>query len=171
MEIKFRADIHKYESIDNLHTKWISATSLVNLFKKPFDAERISISVSKKKKSKWYGMKPEDIREIWKKEANRATSLGTWYHNERETELLACSTLQREGLDLSVIHPIEQDGIKLSPNQTIVPGIYPEHLVYLKSARICGQADRLEVVNNRVDIFDYKTNKEIKKRSLCKLGR
>ena len=71
--------------------------------------------------------------------------------------------MQREGLDLSIIHPIEQDGIKLSPNQAVVPGIYPEHLVYLKSARICGQVDRLEVVNSRVDIIDYKTNKEIKK--------
>jgi hypothetical protein len=163
MEIKFRADTHKYESIKDPEKKWISTTSLVSLFKKPFDAERISISSSKNKKSKWYGMKPEDIRAIWAKEANRATSLGTWYHNEREKELLACGTLQREGLDLSIIHPIEQDGIKLSPNQTLVPGIYPEHLVYLKSARICGQVDRLEVVGNRVDIFDYKTNKEIKK--------
>ena len=121
MEIKFRADTHKHESIKDPEKKWISTTSLVGLFKKPFDAERISISSSKNKKSKWYGMKPEDIRAIWKKEADRATSLGTWYHNEREKELLACSTLQREGLDLSIIHPIEQDGIKLSPNQTLVP--------------------------------------------------
>ena len=35
-------------------------------------------------------------------------------------------------------------------------------MVYLKSASICGQADRVEVVGDRIDIYDYKTNKEIR---------
>ena len=35
-------------------------------------------------------------------------------------------------------------------------------MVYLKSAGLCGQADRVEVINGIVDIYDYKTNKEIK---------
>ena len=35
-------------------------------------------------------------------------------------------------------------------------------MVYLKSASICGQADRVEVVNGFVNVYDYKTNKEIK---------
>ena len=41
---------------------------------------------------------------------------------------------------------------------------YHEHFVYLKSASVCGQADRVEVVNHRLDIYDFKTNKEIKTR-------
>ena len=73
-----------------------------------------------------------------------------------------CDTIKRSGIDLPIIKPIEQDGIKLSPDQTLAPGIYPEHLVYLKSAGICGQADRVEVVGNHLNIYDYKTNKEIK---------
>ena len=35
-------------------------------------------------------------------------------------------------------------------------------MVYLKSAKLCGQADRVEVVAGEVNIYDYKTNKEIK---------
>jgi hypothetical protein len=35
-------------------------------------------------------------------------------------------------------------------------------MVYLKSAGICGQSDLVEVVNGKVHITDYKTNKEIK---------
>jgi hypothetical protein len=35
-------------------------------------------------------------------------------------------------------------------------------MVYLKSAGICGQADRVEVINGVVNVYDYKTNKEIK---------
>jgi len=38
-------------------------------------------------------------------------------------------------------------------------------MVYLKSAGICGQSDLVEVVNNKVNIIDYKTNKEIKTES------
>ena len=162
MEIKFKAETHKYESISDPDKKWISTTSLVGLFKPKFDAEKQSVKSSKNKKSKWYGMSPEEIREAWANESNRATSLGSWYHDQREKELLMYETIKREGIDLPIIHPIEQDGIKLSPSQTLTPGIYPEHLVYLKSARICGQADRIEVVGNTVNIYDYKTNKEIK---------
>jgi hypothetical protein len=35
-------------------------------------------------------------------------------------------------------------------------------MVYLRSAGICGQSDLVEVVNGKVNIIDYKTNKEIK---------
>jgi hypothetical protein len=71
-------------------------------------------------------------------------------------------TIQRSGLELPIINPIEQDGIKIAPDQSLVPGIYPEHMVYLKSVGICGQADRVEVLQDTIDLFDYKTNKEIK---------
>ena len=162
MEIKFKAETHKYESIKEPDKKWISTTSLVGLFKPKFDAEKQSVKSSKNRKSKWYGMSPEEIRETWANESNRATSLGSWYHDQREQELLMCDTIQRNGVDLPIIHPIEQDGIKLSPSQSLTPGIYPEHLVYLKSARLCGQADRIEVVGDTVHVYDYKTNKEIK---------
>lgn len=162
MELKFKADTHKYESIDNPKKKWLSVTSAVSLFKPKFDKEGISLKASKNKKSKWYGMSQENILAAWEGETNRALKLGSWYHDQREAELIACDTLQRNGINLPIIRPIEQDGIKLSPDQTLVAGIYPEHLVYLKSASICGQADRIEVVADTVNVYDYKTNKEIK---------
>jgi len=56
----------------------------------------------------------------------------------------------------------EESGAKVAPVQKIGEGIYPEHLVYLKSLGICGQADLVEVVNGYINITDYKTNKEIK---------
>lgn len=162
MELIFKADNHTYESKNNPNSKWLSTTSLISLFKPHFDADSIALKSSKNKKSKWYGMDPEKIKEIWKNESHRAVSLGSWYHDQREKELLMCETIQRSGIDLPIIHPIEQDGVKHSPAQALTPGIYPEHFVYLKSARICGQADRVEVVGDKVNIYDYKTNKEIK---------
>jgi len=162
MEITFKAADHIYESVGDNKIDWLSVTSLVGLFKQPFDQEGIAQKCSINKNSKWYGMTPEEIIEVWQGETNRALKLGSWYHDQREAELLMCQTIERNGMELPIINIIEQDGIKFSPDQTMVPGIYPEHFVYLKSAAICGQADRVEVLQQAIDLFDYKTNKEIK---------
>lgn len=161
--LTFTAQAHKYESIDRQdNTEWISATTFISQFKPPFDADPIAEKCSKNKKSKWYGMTPESIKAAWKAEALRATTLGTWYHNQRERDICELASMERHGLEVPVFRPIEREGIKLSPDQKLTDGIYPEHMVYLKSAGLCGQSDLVEVVNGQVHITDYKTNKEIK---------
>ena len=162
MELKFTAENHKYETVNDPTKKWVSATGILKVLTEPFDQKAVATKSSKNKRSKWFGLTSERIIEIWTKEAKRATDLGSWYHDQRETDLLACSTVQREGLDLSIVHPILDGDIKFAPDQQVVPGIYPEHFVYLKSALICGQADRVEVVGNTVNVYDYKTNKKMR---------
>ena len=158
--LKFYPDKHKYVSEDN--TDWLSVTSLISNFKQPFDADAIAVKSSRNKKSKWYGMTPEEIKEAWKAEANRATTLGTWYHNCREADICELNNIERKGVTVPIFKPVEIEGIKHSPNQKLTDGVYPEHMVYLKSAGICGQSDLVEVINGEVHITDYKTNKEIK---------
>ena len=158
--LKFTADNHKYTSDDS--TKWASVTGFIGNFKQPFDADSISERASKNKRSKWYKMTPEEIREAWKAEANRATTLGTWYHNCRESDICSFENMERQGVTVPIFKPIEKDGVKYSPDQKLKDGIYPEHMVYLKSAALCGQSDLVEVINGVVHITDYKTNKEIK---------
>ncbi len=165
MAIIFRAENHQYQSVDEDNIDWLSVTSFIGQFKQPFDADNISVKSAKNKKSKWYGMTPEDIKAAWKAEAKRATDLGTWYHNQREAELCALDTIQREGVTVPIFKPLEIDGVKKAPDQKLVEGIYPEHMVYLKSAGVCGQSDFVEVVNGKINITDYKTNKEIKTES------
>lgn len=163
MSVLFLPEQHQYVSIDPTESiTWKSVTSVVSDYKEHFDAPAIALKCSKNKKSKWFGMSPEDIQKAWKAEADRATTLGTWYHNQRESDLLECNTIDREGVKLNVIKPIEVDGVKQAPLQKLEEGIYPEHFVFLKSAGICGQSDRVEVYNGKVYINDYKTNKEIK---------
>jgi hypothetical protein len=158
--LKFTAHDHKYRSEDG--ADWLSVTSFISNFKQPFDADGIAKKCSTNKKSKWYGMTPEEIKEAWKSEANRATTLGTWYHNQREADICGIENMERYGHTVPIFKPIEVDGIKHSPNQKLKDGIYPEHMVYLRSAGICGQSDLVEVINGVVHITDYKTNKEIK---------
>lgn len=107
-------------------------------------------------------MDPEEIKQAWKAEAKRATDLGTWYHNCREKDICSLETIERHNFSVPVYKPLEVDGIKHSPNQKLQDGVYPEHMVYLKSAGLCGQSDLVEVVDGFVHITDYKTNKEIK---------
>jgi len=163
MAIQFTAADHKYQSIDTEDKiDWISVTTLLGLFKKPFDKEGQALKSSKNKRSKWYGLTPEEIVQHWDSSNTVAINLGTWYHNQREEDIVSCDTIGRNGKNIPIIKPIEMDGIKIAPDQNLSEGIYPEHMVYLKSAGICGQADRIEVINDVVDVYDYKTNKEIK---------
>ena len=165
MSIVFNAADHSYKSIDAEGIDWVSVTSLLSNFKKPFDAEKVAASVTKKSRSKWFGIPPEKILELWKAEADRATTLGTFYHNQREADLCSLSSIELEGIPIPIYKPIEEGALKKAPEQKLTDGIYPEHMVYLKSAGICGQSDLVEVVNSKVNIIDYKTNKEIKKES------
>jgi hypothetical protein len=164
--IVFNAQDHSYRSLNDDSINWISVTTLVSYFKTPFDAKKIAAKVSKSKKSKWSGIEPEIIQQIWENEANRSTTLGTWYHNQREADLCSLASIEREGVTVPVFKPSgENNGIRVAPVQKLEPGVYPEHMVYLRSAGICGQSDLVEIVNGKVNIIDYKTNKEIKKES------
>jgi hypothetical protein len=164
--IIFNPENHSYQSVDDDNIEWISVTKLVSYFKNPFDADAVAKKVSKNKKSKWYGVEPKLIKEIWNNESKRATDLGTFYHNQREADLCSFASIERDGVTVPVFKPLESDkGTKIAPSQKLEPGVYPEHMVYLRSKGICGQSDLVEVVNGKVNIIDYKTNKEIKTKS------
>ena len=170
MAVVFKEDGHIYQSLDENLEKdqinWTSVTSFIAKFKPKFDQEAVAKKSCKNKRSKWYGLKPKEVINIWKKESERAIDLGNWYHNQRESDMLDFKTIEREGVEIPIIKPIlDSNGVKIAPNQKLEPGVYPEHFAYLKSACICGQADLVEVVNGKVNITDYKTNKEIKEKS------
>ena len=165
--VKFEPGNHVYTSVDPTDAiKWTSVTSVLKEFKAPFERDRIASQSSENKKGKWFGKSTEEIKQIWQNEADRACELGNWYHDQRESDILECETMERYGGTLPVITPMQnENGVKVAPSQKLIDGIYPEHLCYLRSKGICGQSDLVEVVNGYVHITDYKTNKEIKKTS------
>lgn len=163
MSIYFKEEGHEYKSIND-NIEWTSVTSFIGQFKQKFNAKAQAAKSAKNKKSKWYGMTEEEILAAWGKETERAIKLGNWYHNQREADLLDFKTIERHGVEVPIIKPIIEDGIKYAPDQKLKNGVYPEHLVYLKSARLCGQADLVEIIDDTINITDYKTNKEIKEK-------
>lgn len=169
MSVQFTEENHTYTSIDpGDDTKWTSVTSLIGQFKQPFDKELMAKKCSEKKtNNKYKGLTPDEIIAIWDKESKRSTDLGSWFHKEQEKVLLGHDTIGRIDRDgnerhIPIFPPVEKNGIKIASSQQLIEGIYPEHLVYLKSVGISGQADRVEVVGDEVKIYDFKTNKEIK---------
>lgn len=158
--IKFSPEGHSYTSADN--RKWLSITGIVDMLTPPFTStpEKCSVRKSGKFPNKWYGVSPDKIRKAWDDENKRSTELGKWYHDKRE------SALYEPDMQLmwSVVPPIVEDGIKLARDQKLTSGIYPEHLVYLESASICGQSDYVKVQDDILGITDYKTSKEIRKK-------
>jgi len=163
--IQFNPQGHSYTTIDS-DKKWISVTTLLGKYKESFDAKKISEKAVKNKESKWFGMDPKVVRDIWTKEGDRGSELGDWYHDQREKDLLACKTIERYGKKLPIIHSINNgDGKKIASSQKLIDGIYPEHLVYLQSIGLIGQIDLLEIADGYIYISDYKTNKEIKMKS------
>lgn len=167
MSIFFEPSSHTYTSLDPQDTtQWISVTTLLSALKQPFDGKNIAQKSSTNKRSKWFGMTPEQIQQVWKKESERACNLGNWYHDQRERDILGCQTIVRYNKELPVIRPMQdENGRKVAPSQKLIEGIYPEHMVYLRSSGICGQSDLVEAADGLVHITDYKTNKEIKAES------
>ena len=167
MAVKFLPEDHKYVSIDPAESiPWVSVTSIISKLKQPFEAEKIAEKSSKNKRSKWYGMTKQEILDVWKSESERAISVGNWYHNQREEDILGLETIERHGRVIPIMQPLsDTEGLKIAPDQKLKDGMYPEHFVYMKSLGLCGQSDLVEVVDGIVHITDYKTNKEIRSES------
>ena len=167
MAVKFLPEDHKYVSVDPAEDiSWMSVTSLISKLKQPFEAEKIAEKSSKNKRSKWYGMTKDQILSVWKAESERAITVGNWYHNQREEDLLGLDSIERHGKVIPIMQPLaDTSGIKVAPDQRLTDGMYPEHFVYMKSLGICGQSDLVEVIDGVVHITDYKTNKEIRSES------
>ena len=106
MALIFKEEGHVYESIDGDPIKWTSVTSFISMFKPKFDAKTQAKKSSKNKRSKWYGMTPKEIIDAWDSEKNRAIELGNFYHNQREADLLSLKTIEREGVEVPIIKPV-----------------------------------------------------------------
>jgi hypothetical protein len=142
MKIIFDPKTHTYKK-DGAE-EYVSVTKLLSKYKQPFDQVSASAKASKNRKSKWYGMKPDDIIKVWNAESERSITLGNWYHDQREKDLLACDTISYDSFNLP-IHACSYDesGYKVATDQKMGEGVYPEFFLYLPSMGIAGQSDRI----------------------------
>lgn len=166
--IGFHEKGHRYESIseDLQGVEWISATGFVGRFETPFDKNGVADKVSKKKGSKWYGMPPWRIVELWDAENQRSTDIGSMLHAHLERKYLSMETMPLFGKELKVNPPWYDDlGRKIDMLPQMSEGVYPEKLLFKRISEtlgVCGQSDVVAICDGKAHISDHKTNKEIK---------
>ncbi len=169
--IKFQTENHRYTSLSEDGREWRSITQVIHSLSQPFDpdiqAPKSSVRKPGKWPNKWYGVPIDEIKKAWKDEADRSVGLGNYWHNKKEQELYTDDAI----LMWNVVKPIVREGIKYAPKQELSNllvngmGVFPEHMIYLESAGLCGQVDRVNIIDGLLTIGDYKTCKEIKKES------
>ena len=98
-------------------------------------------------------------RDEWDKNRDDSCERGSKYHDAKEKYWLSRAT--------HIVPDISPNDLITSGdyNLDIRDGIYPEFLVYNNEHGIAGQIDLLIKVGNEFTIIDYKTNKELKKKS------
>jgi hypothetical protein len=155
--MKFNDLNHTY--INDSGVQYLSATSFVKKFVKPFDRDHIAAKFAKKNKRTI-----EDVINEWKKVSDEAIKKGIAYHKLKEEELLESGSILIEDQAHSIIPPEYEGETKVSNSLKLEPGVYPELIVWSDRYKIAGQADYIEITKSgKINITDYKTSKEIKK--------
>lgn len=160
--IKFIESSHRYMLDDR---DLISVSKFTERFKEKVDWG----SVAKKsalKETKLTGVKvtPHEILARWEMKRNKASEIGTLYHSIRENELIDDpSPIFYNKECKKVLHSsVNGDKISFPINELENNTVYPELMIYDTDYMICGQSDKVIIIDDKINIWDYKTDEEIK---------
>lgn len=152
--ISFNEELHEYK-INN--QKCISTTTLLNNYKKPFDTENIAWRYAVKNLKS-----VDEVIEEWEDKKNEASSKGTHLHRYAELKF-ACKEYDVPEESLPLILKQYIDKFYDDSIGRLIP-IKSEMIVGDKDLKLCGMIDQLfyNVKEKEIQIWDYKTNKEIR---------
>ena len=150
MKIKFDEASHTYTHIDT-GAPFISVTTLLGKFKKPFDREGHSMRVANRE-----GVPQEMVLEMWEEEKNKACERGTNIHKILEDYINYGEVEDNYGwlcksYDKAVGRSIDSHKDVLS-----------ENLLYNEDYQVAGTADLIYEHKNEFTIGDFKTNKKFR---------
>lgn len=159
-KIKFIESSHKY--LTEEEEELISVSKFTERFKPKVDWDKVAANVAIKLSKGGNPSTKQDVLDKWKKKGNITREVGILFHKIQEQSLpeklelygSVCTkqnTCAYEGEHKSSIpiHDLE--------NNTV----YPELMIYDLTHMICGQSDKVIVVDNKIHIWDYKTDAEI----------
>lgn len=160
--IKFIEDGHLYllEDDDSVEYKSVSHVVHELELKKDWDAIR-------KKYAKKNGGTAQEWKDKWDLKAKKSTEAGTALHEQEEDALLAKKEITINNIVCKIQPTGKKSEIKYSLPLTELKNntIYPELMIYDHTYKICGQSDRVDIVDNTIQILDFKTDKEIKRKA------
>jgi len=153
-KVKFIEKTHQYLTEDD--RELISVSAFTERFKEKVDWEAIAKRSAAKARKEGKKVTARDLLVKWEKKRVESANVGTIYHSIREKELIdsGCPTKQCDFVgDLKWSIPIST----LEDNTT-----YPELMIYDMDYMICGQSDKIIVKDKTINVWDYKTDQEIK---------
>lgn len=160
--VKFIEKTHQYVSDQG---ELISVSAFTDRFKTKIDWNKKAAGVAARL-TKETGKKvtTAQILSKWEYKRNKAAKIGTAYHTAREDQLLAQinpkfyeRTCKKKGCLY-----VDADKFSIPITELENDTVYPELMIYDTDYMICGQSDKVIVTNNTINIWDYKTDAEIK---------
>lgn len=155
-QIRFIEESHQYFNGDNI--PYISVSGLADLIKEKTDWEPI-----KKKKAKELGITVAELEKEWERKRIAGTNAGTAIHLKKEQELLSTEDLKVNNVRCNIKPCSHFNGWKYSllddklENNTV----YPEAMIFNDTLKVAGQSDKVVIVNNTINVIDYKTDKKM----------
>lgn len=158
--VKFIEDSHQY-----IHDKGelISVSKFFEQFKEKVDWNLIAKRVAAKLTKNGQPSSAAQILKKWENKRVQSSKIGTLYHSIREQELIGEENPSFYDVFCNIHAPYHDGCYKLSNpiNDLKNNTVYPELMIYDLDYMICGQSDKVIVTNNKINIWDYKTDKEI----------
>lgn len=167
--ITFEESNHQY-TIQNNECKPTSVTTLIHKFFPEFNADLIISKMMKSKNwpnSKYFGMTPKEIKDLWEKNRDEAANLGTKMHANIENYFNGLEHFT-DTKEFSLFQDFWTNFCKI--NSTLTP-YRTEWVVYDEECKIAGSIDF--VLKNQRDelvLIDWKRSKEIKKENRFQKG-
>jgi hypothetical protein len=164
--ISFHADKHQYFNEDN--EPYISVSGLFHLVEP--EKDWVEIARKKSRNLKKYENKEVSVRELlrkWEDARNKGAEAGTIIHDIREKELLSTQEPTFYNSKCKLIPCTYYNGIKYSLKTKKLENntVYPELIIYNHDYKVSGQSDKVIVTNKTINVHDYKTDAEIKRKA------
>jgi|TARA_R110001583_G_scaffold15350_1_gene63307 hypothetical protein len=145
--IKFN---EKYHSYTNSYTgeKYVSATTLIHKFTKPFDTEKHSKRVAERE-----GTTPEEIKDLWKEENKKACDYGNYVHQVME------DWLNDKAIDFEDEEKYVKPFLEIVDETFDKSTITPEKRLWNHEHKVAGTTDVFQDNKRFFNLYDFKTNK------------
>lgn len=160
--IKFIEKTHQY--LNEKDQELISVSKFTERFKEKVDWSAVAKRVAAKKTKEGTPTTQNDILKKWENKRDQAASVGTLFHSIRETSLINEDQPKFYGkvCTKSICETTDSAKFSIPINQLQNNTVYPELMIYDEEHMLCGQADKIIVMDNKIHVWDYKTDEEIK---------
>jgi hypothetical protein len=157
--ITFQEEGHIYTVLGEVGT-YTSTTTFVHKQFKDFDADKIIDGMIRSGKTndpanKYYNMSKEDIKELWRKNANESSGKGTQMHYDIECYSNGQQVIN-DSIEYQYFLQFRKDYPHLVPHRT-------EWMVYYEEYKLCGSIDMIykNTETGGFEIYDWKRSNEI----------